>query len=657
MRHSALRTGAIAVSFCLVARSGRPAANVWIEVKSPHFTAISDAGEGSAKHVLWQFEQIRAALLKVWPWAKVDSGLPFYVFAVRNEAQLRTLGPQYWEGKQFRPVGFYVTGRDKTLVALRTDIQEADEINENPYQKAYWSYVAAVLSSSFPRSLPAWYHRGLAEVWSNSLVRDREIQVGRPIRYRLSRLREHAPIPAAEFFGAARGSRWLTGESEIDLFDAQAWGFVHYLMFGEQGQNAPKLNRFSQMLMKGVEPEVALRESLSDPKPYFDALRLYASQSLFPFARLPVALELKVEGFTKRALGQAEAATWRAQFLVAMDRPVEARALSAEAAQADPASPGPSEIEAELSDRENKPEQAKAAYAKAVELGSTRGYAYYRLAQLEFAQGVDEAALKRRETLLRRSLELDRTSGNTLSYLAETLVALHKAEDALPFAKEAVEKDPASTYHRIALASVAWELGRLDDAIQVARTALAAADDDEERRRAQRFIDDASQANTARIAAKATEEWMSSVNECFAGTHDAEVCRGALAKGDGACQSGEAKACVALAFLYDNGWGAPIDKTRAAGFFGRACSLGDSQGCARAAYLEASAPGTRDKTEALGRLQQLCGEDVEEACVGWALVLVRHPGRADQAKAREILTAACARKNDEACGLLKSLPR
>ena len=489
MRQSALRMGAGALALTLATSARLFGAPTWIEVKSPHFTAISDAGEGSAKHVLWEFEQIRAALLKVWPWAKVDSGSPFYVFAVRNEATLRTLAPQYWEGKQFRPVAVYQTGSDRRLVALRTDIAEADGINENPYQKAYWSYVAAVLGSSFPRPLPAWYQRGMAEVWSNTLVSEKEIQIGRPMRYNVSQVRERAPIPTAEFLGAARGSRWLTGESEIQLFDAQAWALVHYLMFGEQGANAAKFNRLSQLLMNGTDPEVAVRESLSDPAPYLDALRQYVGRPLFPFAKIPVPLELKVESFTKRPLGTGESATLRAQFLSSMNRPVEARALAAEAAQADPANPGPSEIEAELSDRESKPDQAKAAYAKAVELGSTRGYAYYRLAQLEFAHGADETALKRRETLLRRALELDPTSANTLSYLAETLLDLQQAQEALPFAKQAVEKDPSSSYHRMALARVAWQLGQPDDAIAVARSAVAAADDDGERQYAQRFLD------------------------------------------------------------------------------------------------------------------------------------------------------------------------
>jgi hypothetical protein len=43
----------------------------WIEVKSPNFTVVSNAGEGRARNVAWQFEQIRAAIQIGWPWARV----------------------------------------------------------------------------------------------------------------------------------------------------------------------------------------------------------------------------------------------------------------------------------------------------------------------------------------------------------------------------------------------------------------------------------------------------------------------------------------------------------------------------------------------------------------------------------------------------------
>ena len=53
-----------------------------------------------------------------------------------------------------------------------------------------------------------------------------------------------------------------------------------------------------------------------------------------------------------------------------MNRPVEARAMIAQARAADAALVAPDDLEAILLDREKKADEARAAYAKAVERGS-----------------------------------------------------------------------------------------------------------------------------------------------------------------------------------------------------------------------------------------------------------------------------------------------
>ena len=44
------------------------AADNWLEMQSAHFKALSNAGEGATRNVLWQFEQIRSAMAALWPW-------------------------------------------------------------------------------------------------------------------------------------------------------------------------------------------------------------------------------------------------------------------------------------------------------------------------------------------------------------------------------------------------------------------------------------------------------------------------------------------------------------------------------------------------------------------------------------------------------------
>ncbi len=484
-----MRTLAVTLSAVLVAAGVGAAPPPWVEVKSGHFTVITSSGEKAGRRTAWQFEQIRAGLAQLWPWAKAEAAPPFYVFAVRDEATLKTLGPQYWEGKRFHPTSFWVGSRDRAYVALRTDIPEPDDTSDNPYQQAYWGYVAAAFHRSFPRQLPEWYARGVCEVMSNTVVREKELQLGRLMKRNVDIVRERAPIPLRELLSVDRRSPWVTQQDRIEQFDAQAWALVHYLMFGEEGRNGPKMNRFNRLLHDGVAEDAAIKEAFGDLTPYYEATRLYVTRPIFPFARVPVSLDLRSEAFVARPLSPGEAAVRRGELLAAMGRPVEARAFAAEAAKADPSLPGPWEIEAALLDRDGKRDEAKAAYAKAVEAGSKSAYAHYRLAQLEWVPRPDAAQREQLVARLQAARELEPERAQTLSFLAEALSGQGKHQEAVQLAVQAVKNEPAETYPRMALARVLWNAQEIDQAVKVAQSALQTADTDQEKKEVQEFLD------------------------------------------------------------------------------------------------------------------------------------------------------------------------
>ncbi len=140
----------------------------WLEIKSRHFTVVTNAGEKSGRRAAWQMEQIRQALKLLWPWANIDGGLPITIFAARDKATLKTLGHSIGKGKRFRPASTWATGVDRQYIALRTDLAEPKDEGDNPYQTAYWNYVSLVFHRSLPPGTPEWYSRGVAEVLSNT---------------------------------------------------------------------------------------------------------------------------------------------------------------------------------------------------------------------------------------------------------------------------------------------------------------------------------------------------------------------------------------------------------------------------------------------------------------------------------------------------------
>ena len=71
--------------------------DTWLEVRSPNFTVISNAGEKEARKIADQFEEIREVFHSTFVKMRVDLGKPVIVFAVKNEDSMKLLLPAFWE--------------------------------------------------------------------------------------------------------------------------------------------------------------------------------------------------------------------------------------------------------------------------------------------------------------------------------------------------------------------------------------------------------------------------------------------------------------------------------------------------------------------------------------------------------------------------------
>ncbi len=166
------------------------AAERWVEVRSPNFVVVSNASEGTARHCAWQFEQMRAALAKLWPWARFGRANDVLIAAAKNEASLKKLVPESWEKEDgIRPVSVWVDGRDRHYLMLRSDETVRDDISVNPYFNAFRAYVHVVLDASLERPLPLWLGEALSEYYWNLAVRDKDLVVGRVIPWHVEEIK------------------------------------------------------------------------------------------------------------------------------------------------------------------------------------------------------------------------------------------------------------------------------------------------------------------------------------------------------------------------------------------------------------------------------------------------------------------------------------
>lgn len=650
-KHGALFAATAALLAVVASRVSVTAAEKpWIELRSANFVVIANAGEGNARDIAWQFEQVRVAFQLLWPWAHRESGRPFVAFALRGENDLRALAPEFWEKGGDGASAVSVRGRDKDYVALVAGLALPDNVRTNPYFYAYWGYADQTLAANYPGRLPPWYQRGLDDFFANTLVQKKQVQLGRPINHHIRRLGEGPHLSLAEILGADWQSRWLTDDERRRTFDAHAWMLVHYLTLGENRVWLPKFNQCSALLKQGVKPDAAFAQAMGDVAAVDRGFNNYIGRSLYTFVAFNTDVNVKPAGFSVRTLSPSETLALRAGFHVAMSRPSEARALLAEARTAEPPSILTDEVEAVLLDTEHKDKEALDVYTRAAKGGSSNFYVYYRRGSLLWQPDSSKEIVAEAAAAYTEAVRLNPDNAWAETSLARALAEVEPGERSIAAARKATALEPGVVAHRLALTQALFSAGKTDDARREAERSLVLATEADDRADAQRWIDHIARGATSTNAsappsapsarlAEGSPEWIAAATK--------------------ACDAGGANACGALASAHMQGEGVTKDVGRALDLFEKACDLSDLGACGYAAHLKFEGTGgvPRDVAGAALLATKACDGGSLEGCTTLAVVLVSRNTRAELDRAHGLLRKACDGGEANACNLLKSLPK
>ena len=489
MSHRCLSMGALVAALSLTVGSTTWAADEWAEVRSPNFTVVSNAGDRTARNVAWQLEQIRAAIAAGWPWARPDLDRPVLVIAARNEDTMKALAPQYWERRDsIRPTSVFVSMPDRHFILLRSDIRADDTNTINPYFSSYWSYSSLAIGEGFERELPLWFRGGLAAVLSNSIVREDELRFGLPIPGYLEELRTQGRLRLSELFAVDRQTPYYRNPATRNLFDAQAWGVMHYLLFGRPNEQADRVNALARLLLTGASSATAVREVFGDIEILEQAYLQHVRKDVMTYSRMKAETRIVARDFTGRLLKDHESAAIRASFHVAAGRAAEARALIAEARKG-PEDPLSFDVEAMLLQREDKMPQARDAFTRAEQLGSQSFYTHLRLATLGWPETDDREAFALVQKRLERATSLNGRSSLGWALLANVLSNGADPARAMEPARRAVTLAPADSMARLSLARAFWSGGQRNEGMGHARAAMSLARSEEERQEAKEVVD------------------------------------------------------------------------------------------------------------------------------------------------------------------------
>ncbi|MFI5097944.1 MAG: hypothetical protein ACHQT6_08240 [Candidatus Acidiferrales bacterium] len=350
----------------------------WVEVRSPNFTVVSNAGEREARRIAAQFEEFREVFHAAFPTLRTDLGRPILIFALKNEDSIKSLLPAYWEVKgHMHPAGLYVSREERDLVVVRTDLQ-----GENPYEIVYHEYTHALFRLNF-RDLPVWMNEGYAEFLGNSEIRDKEVQIGKIAPGHLEILRTNKFIPIETLFQVDQDSPYYNEQNRTSVFYAESWALVHYLMLDPDAvKRQLRVNFLNAWNVSDNQIEAA-QKTFGDLKKFSQVMEAYARQQSFFVGHLKLAVHDDATGYPSRSLSVAETQALRGIFFVYTRRPAEAKAALDEALAADSKSPVVHEglgLFAWYSKQD--PQTAEAEFAKAVPQTPPNYLPYYMAAML-----------------------------------------------------------------------------------------------------------------------------------------------------------------------------------------------------------------------------------------------------------------------------------
>ncbi len=454
----------------------------WLEVRSPNFIVVSNAGEKQARNTAVQFEQIRAVYRKSVPGVSTRPSPVITILAVKDEDSLRALLPEYWVKGHSHPAGFFYYRMNQYYAAIQLDAQ-----GTNPYETIYHEYYHSVTLPYFP-NLPLWVAEGLADFYGNTIIGDKDAGIGYPDPDLIAELKEGRFIPLETLFKVDQTSPYYNEQNKTTIFYAESWALVHYLMVGDRAAHRQKFVDYLTALNEGATQNEAAAKAFGDVKKLEGALMSYISNLTFYYMKSPAPPKVSEADLKVRQISDAEADAYRGGFLAARGRTQDAKPLLQDALRLDPklALAYQNMGLAEYVDGQRS--EALASVSQAISLDPKNGLAHFLRAYLSFGGG-EPVSDSQVEDDLREAISASPEFGPAYSLLAVYLAADgEELPEALSLAQKAIAFEPGNGSFQLALAQVLAQMKRFDEAHIAGLRALEGARSPDERAHADSFL-------------------------------------------------------------------------------------------------------------------------------------------------------------------------
>jgi tetratricopeptide (TPR) repeat protein len=466
---------------------GSPEVAAWIEVRSPHFVVVSDAGEHAVRGVASDFEQIRALFHATFPELRVDPPQPIQIIVARNETTMRMITPDEWGGPEHvHPTGVFHSDGEKDYIVLRLDAE-----GTTAFHTSYHEYTHSLMHLNFSR-LPLWVREGVAEFFGNSVLSETQATTGTVDRGHLFVLSKNEWLPMETLLQVSETSPFYNEKNPASVFYAESWATVHYLLLDPEARRADLFKKYLVAWDSGADAVSAGRTALGNLTTFEAAVKKYVGQANWrPRVELPGLGGLQEASWQARTLAPAEVLAMRGDYFTHRRMMNEARPLLEEAAKTGSEIAATHEALGYFYFRNSDFADAQEQVEGAIVLGADDFAPYFVLGSLELRDMTpsDDSSRSARKDL-ERAAELNPGFAPTFEALTQAYSRSAETQaKALEAAETAVKLDPESRSYRMNLAYTLLNNGRAEQAQTVAETLASTATSKEDKRAARSVLE------------------------------------------------------------------------------------------------------------------------------------------------------------------------
>jgi len=285
----------VMLSVALPAFAGEPQ---WIEIQSPHFSVVTDAGEKRGREVAMRFEQMRAVFGTLLSKVNINIPIPLQIVAFRNTKEFRQVAP-LWNGKPVELAGLFQGGEDRSFIMLDMSV-------DNPWSVVFHEYAHQLMSGVLTARVDPWFEEGFAEYFSSIEVDGKEAHVGKLPDSTYQILQQQGLVKLADLFKVQQNSSTYNESGDHrTTFYAESSLVMHYMY---DKTLVPKLSDyFAWKIDKGVPVEEAIQKSFGMTSAQFDKeLRGYLNEGRYRYYDLPTPANIVSKDYAIKPLSATD---------------------------------------------------------------------------------------------------------------------------------------------------------------------------------------------------------------------------------------------------------------------------------------------------------------------------------------------------------------